>query len=299
MSIPVFVIGRNRSGTTWLSNQLCEHPQIVGIQHERHHGIKESNYFGIIDVRYGDLAKRVNYAEFVEVMAASDLFRLADADREYLYSLWPTTYEDVFRKVMDRFAQQRGAHAWVAKSDVREKMLKQVLAAYPDARIVGIRRDPVPNIASHMAMPLSRQVRARKRALFRHVMAHAYSDKVLKAFVRQSDRVHVFRYEDLRADAEGTLRDVLEFVGLPWDDAVLGQTYKPNTSFRTPEERDQALTPGEKRLIRVLHALASPIPRNLLHLVDRYRRWRRGRPALPHSMFRLQPFFEEDPLQYD
>lgn len=53
MPLPVFVVGRNRSGTTWLANQLCEHPDIVGVQHERHHGIHESAYFGLIDGRFG------------------------------------------------------------------------------------------------------------------------------------------------------------------------------------------------------------------------------------------------------
>lgn len=51
MPLPVFVVGRNRSGTTWLANQLCEHPDIAGVQQERRHGIHESAYFGCLDGR--------------------------------------------------------------------------------------------------------------------------------------------------------------------------------------------------------------------------------------------------------
>ena len=35
------------------------------------------------------------------------------------------------------------------------------------------------------------------------------------------DRVHYIRYEDLAMDLEGEARKVLDFLGLPWDDAVL------------------------------------------------------------------------------
>jgi hypothetical protein len=109
MPTPIFVLGKHRSGTTWLANLLCQHPQIAGVQHARHHGIHESAFFSHVYGRYGDLAVWSRYAEFVEVVAASDYFRLAGATREFLYSLWPTSYEGVFRAVMDRFAAQRGA----------------------------------------------------------------------------------------------------------------------------------------------------------------------------------------------
>lgn len=116
MSTPIFVLGKHRSGTTWLANQLCQHSHIVGVQHEAHGGIHESAYFSTVYGRYGDLITKSNFIELVEVLAASDYFRLAGATKEYLYSLWPTTYQDLFKQAMDDLADRKGASHWLEKT---------------------------------------------------------------------------------------------------------------------------------------------------------------------------------------
>ena len=300
MALPVFVIGRNRSGTTWLANQLCEHPRIAGVQHERHHAIHESAYFGWIDGRYGDLSERVNHAEFVEVMAASDFFRLAGATKEFLYSLWPTTYEGVFRAVMDRFAQERGADAWVEKAGVQEEVMHKVAACYPDARVVAIVREVEANVASAVANPRALEsYRWRWLAVARAACGWVYHRKAVCAFARRHpDRVHVVYYEQMKSDLAGTMRGILAFLGLEWDDRVLGQTYKPNSTFKDEKARRQALASGERKLVRFIAALARLVPRGVLGLPDRMRH-RRHPKQLPIWFFRLQPFFKDDPRQYD
>ena len=42
---PIFVLGRHRSGTTWLSNVLAAFPEIYAPAHELHHGTHESAFF--------------------------------------------------------------------------------------------------------------------------------------------------------------------------------------------------------------------------------------------------------------
>lgn len=300
MPTPIFVVGKNRSGTTWLANQLCEHPLVAGVQHERHHGIHESAYFVRVDGRYGSLTERINYAEFVEVVAASDFFRLAGADKEFLYSLWPTTYEEVFRHVMDRFAERRGAKAWLEKANVQEGALRREMAAYPDARFVAIIRDCQATCASSLkGRESAGQTGNRAWSLIRIAVDWVYVVKVIRALRKGGGRMIVVRYEDMRADLEGTLRRILDFLGLPWDPAVLGQTYKPQSSFRTAQERHKALSSMEKGLIRLVAGLGFLVPRRVLDGLALLRRWRRGRPSLPWWFFRLSPFFEDEPRQYD
>ncbi|MBA7629902.1 hypothetical protein ES703_37409 [subsurface metagenome] len=43
MASPIFVIGKNRSGTKWLSNVIANHKDIACIQHELFGGILEAN----------------------------------------------------------------------------------------------------------------------------------------------------------------------------------------------------------------------------------------------------------------
>ncbi len=300
MALPVFVAGRNRSGTTWLANQLCAHPQIVGVQHERHHGIHESAYFTRIVGRYGRLSKRINFAEFVEVVSASDFFRLAGADAEFLYSLWPATYEEVFRRMMDRFAERQGALAWVEKTALVEGMVPRVFEAYPDARFVCIERDVVSNIASSIANPRVARQGRRPWTIVRGTSNWVLVRKIIRAAARREpDRVMLVAFEQMRADLEPTMRRILDWLGLPWDARVLEQTYPPNTTFRSRQARQHALSPTGKWLVRATAMAGRLLPRPLLVLGDRLLAWRRGRIGLPNWFFRLAPFFEGDPEQYD
>lgn len=293
MAIAVFVVGRNRSGTTWLANQLCEHPKVVGVQHEQHHGITESFYFGYVDVRYGDLSERVNYVEFIEVMASSDFFRLAGASKGFLYSLWPTTYGKVFQKVMDRFAEKNNAVAWVAKSDVQANTLEKI-GAFSNSKLIAITRRVIPNVASNLAMlSIGRRSRLRTWAIIRIVMAWAYTEKQLRVFAARSNRMFIIRYEDLLTDTQGTLREVIKFIGVPWDPHTLNQTYKSNTSFKSKRDREKALSSSEKLLILILAASSRLFPRLLWSLIDQIRRPYLRRKCLPRTMFRLHAFFPE------
>lgn len=236
----------------------------------------------------------------MEVVAASDFFRLAEVDKDFLYALWPTTYEEVFRRVMDRFAERRQAKAWLEKTGVRERPLMKVLAAYPDARFVAIIRDCRTTCASTLKGRESMgQAGNRIWSLICVALDWVYVVKTIRMLRRRYKRVIVVRYEDMRADIEGTLRRILEFLELPWDPACLGQKYEPQSSFQDPQERRKALSFLDKGLIRLVAGLGHLVPRRAFRLLQQFRGWRRGRPSLPWWFFRLSPFFEDDPLQYD
>lgn len=92
---PIPVVGKHRSGTTGLANHLCEHSAIEGVQHEAHGGIHESGYYSHVSRRYSPLHRRVHFREFVEVLSASDYFRLAGIDKSFMLSLSETSPSDV------------------------------------------------------------------------------------------------------------------------------------------------------------------------------------------------------------
>ena len=45
---PIFVLGRHRSGTTWVSNILASVPGIYSPSHPLHKGAHESAYFSLL-----------------------------------------------------------------------------------------------------------------------------------------------------------------------------------------------------------------------------------------------------------
>jgi hypothetical protein len=299
MPEPIFVLGKHRSGTTWLANQLCQHSLIAGVTHERHFGIHESAYFSCVYNRYGDLAERNNFVEFVEVIAASDYFRLAGATKEYLYSLWPTSYEEVFRAVMDNFAVRHGATFWVEKSPAHSIMVDKLVVVYPDARFIVVVRDVEAVVASTMALPNygSAKGQLRQRLIVFTVLSWSLYNKTLKSYGARTDRMLTLRYETLRSDLADSLRRVCSFLELPFEPRMCDQGFVPNTSFQTVDRR-RALSDNEKRLVRAVQRLIEILPHWALTSARRMTRNRR-RQSLPWWFFKLHWFNSEDVQQLD
>lgn len=290
MATPIFVLGIHRSGTTWLGNQLCQHPLVTGVTHEKHEGIHESAYFTWIYNRYGDLAKKTNYIEFVEAVGASDYFRLAGVNKSFLYSLWPTTYEGVFRAVMDNYAHQRGAKFWVEKSPSHTLVADKIARSYPDARFIAITRNIEAVVASMVTHSLleKQDNRSRRHIFIASTLSWTFYTKLLHQLSRRADHVLTIRYETLRANLTPTLEQICAFLNLPFDPGMAEQAFVPNTSFQTIK-RQQALSNYEQNLVRLLGRLFQIVPVQALTVANRLTRIKQHR-DLPWWFYKLHPF---------
>lgn len=292
MTQPIFVLGKQRSGTTWLANLLCEHSLIAGIQHERHFGIHESAYFSHIVGRYGDIRNVSNYIEMVEVLAASDYFRLARADLAYLLSLWPTTYEALFRSVMDRYAEMQDAKYWVEKTPTHSVYVERIAAAYPDAAFLAVVRDLDEVVASTVRLnadPRVTEAGIRRWAyIVRTACSWAYYNAVLRRFASRSSRILILDYASLKSNLDVELGRVCNFLGVAFETSIRKSAYAPNTSFRNDSDREGALRKSEVWLGRTAAASAKQLPHGVVLRWDLSHRERARRP-LPPWFFRLLP----------
>lgn len=286
---PVFVIGKHRSGTTWLANQICRHPRVAGVQHHGHAGIIESLFFSHVYGRFGDLSHWANFAEMVEVLSASTYFRVAALEKAWLYSLWPVDYAGFFRQVMDAFARGRDAHVWVEKSPAHTLCLDLLARAYPDALFVGIVRSRESVLASALTRRRERATAA-DRTLLPAAVHETWSwylyNRSLLDFARRNPRMHVVRYADMFEDIETAMRGVCRFVGIPFDAALVSSEYAPNTSF-AGRPRTERLTAADRAAVTAAAAIFRLMPGPLLSYLRRRRRQpRRGTP-FPEWFFSL------------
>jgi len=296
---PLFILGKQRSGTTWLANQLCRHPDIAGIQHQRHFGIHESAYFSSVMGRYGSLKVPENFVEFVKVMAGSDYFRLAGVSEEFLLSMWTTGYAEIFRAVMNHFAEKSGAKYWLEKTPAHTPLVDTLANIYPDALFIGIFRNPQEVAASSLKLETNENpntVNSKfKRKLFisRNILSLSYYNKKLKSFQKRSDRIYTVEYKEMKFDLEKTLHHICQHLGLPWNDAVLGQSYKPNTGFKEKSERKALITNSEKRMIAILTLLGKSTPLIAYEAMNRIKKSFNSRRSLPEAFFRLTNLEQE------
>lgn len=193
---PVFVSGMARSGTTLIESRLSGHGDI-------------------------DSAGEIG-------ASLSEAYRLLTREGA------PIALGDLDPGAIDAYAERYGAFSRrgfdAARPHVIDKSIKSFLVfgylfhAFPRARAVVVERDARDiaislyrnyfELGTHRYANDFRSIAA-EIAMFRQAVAHwtaLFPDRILKV-----------RYEDFATDPGAEARRMLEFLGLPWDDAVLAQ----------------------------------------------------------------------------
>lgn len=266
MTVPLFVIGKHRSGTTWLSNLLIDHPDIEGVHHASHRGIHESAFFSHVVGRYGDLEVFSNYVEFASVISQSDYFRLAGVSFDDLLELYPSSYTDVFRAVMDRMATRSSAKYWIEKSPMHTFYMREIGQTYTDAKFVGILRNPVDTAFSWLKQQDLSSSSQRLMGLARITIDKYVVDvHMLRMKAAWPERVHVIRYENLCQNKSDVLRGVCNFLDLA--PAELRSKYKPNTSYQESRDEHERPKHEEKFVLFLYNYVLRLIPSRVFRFI--------------------------------
>lgn len=222
---PIFVVGRHRSGTTWVTNILAAHEDVFTPQHEAHYGQIESGLFTLL--RYFNWGKtKQDRIAFQAVFERSDFFHLAlGTQPQEAPSAVDRSIGEYFRAVMDQAARMRGCTYWVEKTPGHTLFLREIVEWFPDAKIIAVRRNILDVVRSLVYQA------SHNPSLFSWIRATAVTvayEKIMSIYKR---KLYWIKYEDLLEDFEGTVSRLLQFLGL--DPSRLGSNiYQPNTSFR-------------------------------------------------------------------
>jgi len=274
---PIFVVGMNRSGTKWLSNILCNHPDIAGVQYERGGGIQESNMFSVMPQKFGDLADVSNYIGLIELWACTDFFRLSGVDKALFYrpEARTTSYPALFRMLMEEVARRNGTGFWLQKIPPQEALA--ILGEFAGARVVLIERGVVATVRSSIQQSI--KYGKRPRSLVGEGFEYAFGARCLER-VRGGREVYEITYERLHDNPEAVIRGLCEWLGIPFQEHMLDVGFRPNTSFARPVDREAVLGRGQEWLVRFVATMFSLVPVAGLRLIGRWRR-RATRSFLP------------------
>lgn len=202
---PIFVIGTGRSGTTLLRQMLNAHPRI--------HITHEAGFYSY--ARHAP--PHVSADEWLERFFQTYSFAYLGVDPQVIRAALPhpLSRRDIvlaYKAVLKAKAAQKGRVRWGDKNPLDTHNLAQIFADFPDARVVYIMRDPRPTTYSFNRMPFGTS-----SVLFNCLLCRVQFDHI-QPFL---DRIFEVRLEDLTKNTQAVLRDILTFVGEPWDDAVL------------------------------------------------------------------------------
>ena len=282
---PIFIVGTNRSGTTWLANILCNHSNIACIQAEEHFGILETGFFSNLPEYFGDIRDDDNFIVFVEAFSKSDYFVHTGLDKELFYKKRPLDYPEFLKILMDNYAEQKGADYWLEKTPSHSLHLDEIFRYFPDAKIIGIKRDIIAVVKSMVKLRNSP-----RKCLFRQVFRYFRFNKEIEHFASKSNRIMLIEYDDFKKSKEETIRSVCQFLDIEFEHLMLEDKYKPNTSFKNEKERGEALTSLEKLYVRLLASIFSFFPYSFYRIVNKWRSFIRRlykKPKLIPGTYRL------------
>jgi Flp pilus assembly protein TadD len=195
---PVFVVGMPRSGSSLIEQMIASHPNARGV------GETDAADEIIDGFKLGRtvIAMR-NYAQ-----TKHESTSLVERGRRYLEKVESLAGSAPLRIVDKRL----GNSTWVGILD----------AALPGCRFIHTRRHPVNACLSAYRLffgaevPFSYDLRDLGRAYRTYHELMRYWSGLIPA-----ERLLHIRYEDVIADPEGHVRQVLSFIGLPWNDACM------------------------------------------------------------------------------
>jgi Tfp pilus assembly protein PilF len=193
---PIFIVGQPRSGSTLLDRMLDAHPAVASGGELRFFGFAVRQVAGIDEPRQFS-------PELLTAAATADMTNIGEA------------YVDLASTL-----RLDAAHI-VDKLPSNYLYLPLILAALPNARVIHIRRNPMDAcLAIYKQLFADAYLYSYKLGeLARHYAR--YSALMQTWRERFSDRFIEVDYEALVGDTEETLRGVLQYAGLSWNDACL------------------------------------------------------------------------------
>lgn len=218
---PIFLVGCQRSGTTFLRLVLDSHSRI---------------------------------SCGPETRFLPDLRRIVGSDWERL-SRFGFPREDWLRRIADFFggvhadyAHGRGKARWADKTPLYAISLDFVTEVFPDAQIVHVIRDGRDVVVSH-----------RKRfgywSAVKCVVKWPRYIRTARAVgaTLPADRYYELRYEDAVREPEKSMRALFEFLGEPWEEGVLDYVDKPHDvagKYTTEADRRRAAAGTDSAIYR-------------------------------------------------
>jgi tetratricopeptide (TPR) repeat protein len=204
-SMPIFILGMPRSGTTLVEQIIASHPNV--------HGAGELPVFNeLVRPVRGPDGNTIHYPDFVPALDGSALRRMGARYIAGVRKLAPTG---------ERVTDKMPANFYFAGI---------IHLALPNAKIIHSIRDPIDTCVSCFTKLFNAEQNAtydlaelgRYYKHYERLMAHWH--RVLPA-----QRIFDVRYEDVIADLEGQARRIIAYCGLPWDKRCLSfhETIRP------------------------------------------------------------------------
>ena len=233
---PIFIGGAERSGTSLLYALLTSHPNIALT--------RRTNLWAYINNQYGDLANPENLERCLAMLMRYNRFLVLKLDPEEIrQEFWQgkPSYARLFEIIWKQYAQRAGKFRWGDKSLNSERFADEIFAAFPDARLLHIIRDPRDRYAS--ALKRWKTIRGKVGSGTAVWLTSVNLGE--RNCRRYPDRCKIIRYETLAAHPQETLWEICAFIGEDYSPAMLSMQGAENFREMGGNSSYEQLDPGQ------------------------------------------------------
>jgi hypothetical protein len=236
---PIFILGSPRNGTTWLSNIVGDYQSVSSVRHFLHWGNHESNIYKKVKY-YGDITQLNNYIHFVELFSISDLFKLANGNKEKLKNAQYSSFYDAYFDLMNDLAESENNKFWITKLDPQffkdpdefQRFKKHLMKRYPDVKFLFIKRELKSVIHSYINFVSHKKELKKTKilliALKQIAIKITYEDFFLE-IISEFNGIR-FRYEELLNDYDHHINRLENYIGIK-EFKLRDRNYLKNSSF--------------------------------------------------------------------
>ena len=243
----IFIGGLSYSGKTYLRLMLLAHPNLVITRRTK----MWTRYYG----RFGDLASPENLEPCLEAMLQAKHIQALQPDPERIrreFAQGPQTYGRLFALFHTHHAQRVGKPRWGDQLGRVEAFADPIFAAYPDAKMIHMVRDPRVRTAANISTSRYRRAKLgwetaawRRSAQLAHRNGQQYPNHYL-----------ILHYETLLTYPEKTLRQVCAFLDETFTPAMLNVENVPYMHNRIDHNdsnrlREESITAREIALLQM------------------------------------------------
>ncbi len=237
MKNPIFIVGLRRSGSTLWLNIFAQHPEIyrMGEMFYLNQWRKDFRFF--LRHTVGDLSNENNIDKMIEAMFSRRLepglanpFWFYDIEKvnnnEFKTVLRNRlmksnkSLESIFKIIIEEITEFKGCGRCCMKFPVSVNYVPKLLEWYPECKIIHITRDPRAIAISKTNDPGGTKIRMQKHPHLRFAIRQMMINYVILEYMWTS-KLHskykgiknyaLFKFEDLVAEPEKTIRRLCEF----------------------------------------------------------------------------------------
>lgn len=207
---PIFIVGNPRSGTTLLASIFNRHTKISVPP--------ETQFF--FDVYKQELeGQSLGRQRLVELALSSKRIRDMDLDKSVLenaYLEYEPTFQTLLQCIISLYAENQNKIRPGEKTPLHLHYVAKILDWYPYAKIICVIRDgrdvvnSLLNVSWHHNNIISHSYEWLKNAL----LSIKYQSKFRDSFI-------VIKYENLVNNPQRIVRDLCQYIGVPYEDEML------------------------------------------------------------------------------